>query len=40
MMLFLLQFFELSDGKIDLRGSKEDLSDSSSLLKTQRKFYC
>ena len=30
--------FELSDGKIDLRGSKEDLSDSSSLLKTQRKF--
>lgn len=30
--------FELSDGKIDLRGSKEDLSDSISLLKTQRKF--
>jgi hypothetical protein len=30
--------FELSDGKIDLRGSKEDLSDSTSLLKTQRKF--
>jgi len=25
--------FELSDGKIDLRGSKEDLSDSTSLLK-------
>jgi len=30
--------FELSDGKIDLRGSNEDLSDSTSLLKTQRKF--
>ncbi|MDA9025861.1 DUF4290 domain-containing protein [Flavobacteriaceae bacterium] len=30
--------FELSDGKIDLRGSKEDLSDSTSLLKIQRKF--
>jgi hypothetical protein len=30
--------FELSDGKIDLRGSDEDLSDSTSLLKTQRKF--
>lgn len=30
--------FELSDGKIDLRGSKEDLSDSTSLLKKQRKF--
>jgi hypothetical protein len=30
--------FELSDGKIDLRGSKDDLSDSTSLLKTQRKF--
>jgi len=30
--------FELSDGKIDLRGGKEDLSDSTSLLKTQRKF--
>jgi hypothetical protein len=30
--------FELSDGKIDLRGSKEDLSDSTSLLNTQRKF--
>ncbi len=30
--------FELSDGKIDLRGSSEHLSDSASLLKTQRKF--
>ena len=30
--------FELSDGKIDLRGSNEDLSDSTSLLKIQRKF--
>tara|TARA_Y100000385_G_C13008787_1_gene600689 strand:- start:205 stop:855 length:651 start_codon:yes stop_codon:yes gene_type:complete len=30
--------FELSGGKIDLRDSKEDLSDSASLLKTQRKF--
>jgi len=30
--------FELSGGKIDLRNSKEDLSDASSLLKKQRKF--
>ncbi|WP_158850403.1 DUF4290 domain-containing protein [Algibacter sp. L1A34] len=30
--------FELSDGKIDLRNSDEDLSDSSSLLRTKSKF--
>ena len=30
--------FELSGGKIDLRNSKEELSDVSSLLKVQRKF--
>jgi hypothetical protein len=30
--------FELSDGKIDLRNSKEELSEVSSLLKVQRKF--
>ena len=29
---------ELSDGKIDLRDSKEDLSDSSNLLKTKKRF--
>lgn len=30
--------FELSSGKIDLRDSKEALSEVSSLLKVQRKF--
>ncbi|MDC1259255.1 DUF4290 domain-containing protein [Flavobacteriaceae bacterium] len=30
--------FELSNGKIDLRNSKEPLSEISSLLKVQRKF--
>ena len=30
--------FELSGGKIDLRNSKEALSEVSSLLKVQRKF--
>ena len=30
--------FELSNGKIDLRDSKETLSEISSLLKVQRKF--
>ncbi len=30
--------FELSNGKIDLRNSKEDLSDSSSLMRTKTKF--
>jgi hypothetical protein len=30
--------FELSGGKIDLRNSKEELSEVSSLLKVQRKF--
>ena len=30
--------FELSNGKIDLRDSKEPLSEISSLLKVQRKF--
>ena len=30
--------FELSNGKIDLRNSKEPLSEISSLLKEQRKF--
>jgi len=30
--------FELSGGKIDLRNSKEELSEASSLLKVQRKF--
>lgn len=30
--------FELSEGKIDLRSSKETLSDSNSLLRTKSKF--
>ncbi|WP_147676669.1 DUF4290 domain-containing protein [Algibacter pacificus] len=30
--------YELSKGKIDLRNSKEDLTDSSSLLRTKSKF--
>ncbi|MCA0154184.1 DUF4290 domain-containing protein [Winogradskyella vincentii] len=30
--------FELSDGEIDLRNSEEDLSDSSSLLRTKSKY--
>lgn len=30
--------FELSDGKIDLKESTEDLSDSTSLMKSKRKF--
>ncbi|NNK83481.1 MAG: DUF4290 domain-containing protein [Flavobacteriaceae bacterium] len=30
--------FELSDGKINLKNSTEDLTDSSSLMKTKRKF--
>ena len=30
--------FELSDGKINLKGSTEDLTDSSLLMKTKRKF--
>lgn len=30
--------FELSDGKIDLKGSGEDLSDASDLLKTKKRF--
>ncbi|MWW23274.1 DUF4290 domain-containing protein [Algibacter lectus] len=30
--------FELSEGKIDLRNSEEDLSDSTSLLRTKSKF--
>jgi hypothetical protein len=30
--------FELSNGKIDLRNSEEDLSDSSSLMRTKTKF--
>ena len=30
--------FELSDGKINLRGSEEDLSDSSSLLRSKKKY--
>jgi len=30
--------YELSDGKIDLRNSKEDLSDASSLLKTKKRY--
>ena len=30
--------FELSDGKIDLRNSEEDLSDSTSLLRTKTKY--
>jgi len=30
--------FELSEGKIDLRDSKEGLSDSSSLMRTKSKF--
>ncbi|WP_405291967.1 DUF4290 domain-containing protein [Algibacter sp. Ld11] len=30
--------YELSDGKIDLRDSKEDLSDSTSLMRTKSKF--
>ncbi len=30
--------YELSNGKIDLRNSKEDLSDSSSLMRTKTKY--
>jgi hypothetical protein len=30
--------FELSDGKINLRGSEEDLIDSSSLLRSKKKY--
>jgi hypothetical protein len=30
--------FELSDGKIDLKGSEEDLTDSTSLLRTKSKY--
>jgi hypothetical protein len=30
--------YELSDGKINLKNSSEDLTDSSSLMKTKRKF--
>lgn len=30
--------FELSDGKINLKGSEEDLSDSSSLLRSKNKY--
>ena len=30
--------FELSDGKIDLRGSEEDLSDSTSLMRSKKKY--
>ncbi|TYA78390.1 DUF4290 domain-containing protein [Seonamhaeicola marinus] len=30
--------FELSGGKIDLRNSEEDLSDSNSLMRTKNKF--
>lgn len=30
--------YELSDGKINLKDSKEDLSDSTSLMRSKRKF--
>jgi len=30
--------YELSDGKINLKGSEEDLSDSTSLLRTKSKY--
>lgn len=30
--------YELSDGKIDLRNSEEDLTDSTSLMRTKNKF--
>ena len=30
--------FELSDGEINLKGSSEDLTDSSSLMRTKKKF--
>lgn len=30
--------FELSDGKINLKGSTEDLSDSNSLMRTKNKY--
>ena len=30
--------YELSDGKIDLRNSKEDLSNASSLMKSKKRF--
>lgn len=30
--------FELSNGKIDLRGSEEDLSDSTSLMRAKKKY--
>jgi hypothetical protein len=32
------QLFELSDGKIDLRNSKEELQDSSLLLRDRKKY--
>ena len=32
------QLFELSEGKIDLRNSKEELQDSSLLLRDRRKY--
>ena len=30
--------YELSEGKIDLKGSSEDLTDSSSLMRSKKKF--
>ena len=30
--------FELSNGKIDLRRSEEDLSDSTSLMRSKKKY--
>lgn len=37
-VVIFCHLFELSNGKIDLRDSKEPLSEISSLLKVQRKF--
>ncbi len=36
--LIFRHLFELSDGKIDLKNSKEDLSDSTSLMRTKSKY--
>jgi len=30
--------FELSDGKIDLKGSEEDLTDSTTLMRNKNKY--
>lgn len=36
--LIFRHLFELSDGKIDLKNSEEDLSDSTSLMRSKKKY--